>query len=114
MKKIIYTLPIIALLSCESRTYDDISDQTPVAATVNYNTNVKPILDKNCVGCHAKGTQPPPLDNYTDAKKNIDLIIQYIKKPASDAYLMPLGGPPLPATQISTIEKWKTDGLLEK
>lgn len=98
-------------ISCESRTYEEISDNTPVAATVKYTANIKPIMDANCLSCH-DATSFKPLTNYSQVKANIDQIIDRIQRPNGDPQKMPQGSS-LSQIQISTIVKWKTDGLLE-
>ncbi|KQT16534.1 hypothetical protein ASG31_13370 [Chryseobacterium sp. Leaf404] len=106
--------PAILFTACESRTYDEISDKTPVAAVVTYNKDIKPIFDANCISCHsAQGSGFfQPLTSYSQVKNNIDNIIVRISKPTGDPLKMPQGGS-LSPTQISIITKWKADGLAE-
>lgn len=112
MKKFFYILSGFALLiSCESRTYEEISDNTPITEIVKYNTEVKTIIDNNCIGCHAAGSFKP-LATYNDVKTNIDAIINRIQKQNGDPLKMPQGGS-LSGSQINVIVKWKADGLLE-
>ncbi|MEC3877720.1 c-type cytochrome [Chryseobacterium salviniae] len=111
MKKCIYIISsAILLIACESRTYEEISDNTPVAENVTYNKDVKAIIDANCVSCHSPGVLA--LTNYTEVKNNIDNIIDRISRPNGDPLKMPQGGS-LSPSQINIITKWKTDGLSE-
>ncbi|NML58812.1 hypothetical protein [Chryseobacterium cheonjiense] len=111
MKKCIYIIATAAvLIACESRTYEEISDNTPVPETVTYNKDVKAIIDGNCVSCHSPGAQA--LTNYTQVKNNIDNIINRISRPNGDPLKMPQSGSLSPA-QINIITKWKADGLSE-
>ncbi|WP_042720761.1 cytochrome c [Flavobacterium sp. B17] len=111
MKKYIYIISLAVLMvACESRTYEEISDTTPIAETVTYNKDVKAIIDANCVSCHSPGAQA--LTNYTQVKNNIDNIIDRITRPNGDPLKMPQGGSLSPA-QINIITKWKADGLTE-
>lgn len=115
MKKITYIISsAIVLIACESRTYEEISDKTPVAELVTYNKDVKPIIDANCISCHSAGGSASfqPWTNYSQVKNNIDNIINRISKPIGDPLKMPQGGS-LSPSQISIITKWKTDGLSE-
>lgn len=111
MKKLICTLVIAVLITaCESRTYEEISDNTPITQVVTYNKDVKAIIDANCVSCHSPG--PQALTNYTQVKSNINSIIDRISRSNGDPLKMPQGGSLSPA-QINIINKWKADGLLE-
>ncbi|MFN1216844.1 hypothetical protein ACKW6Q_07620 [Chryseobacterium kwangjuense] len=112
MKKILYILSSAALLiACDSRTYEEISDNTPITVLVKYNTEVKTIVDNNCIGCHS-ATSFKPLATYNDVKNNIDGILNRIQRPVGDPGKMPQGGA-LSQTQINTFIKWKADGLVE-
>lgn len=111
MKKIIFTLSSAVLLTaCESRTYEEISDNTPITQVVTYNKDVKAIMDANCISCHSPG--PKDLTNYTQVKTNINNIIDRISRANGDPLKMPQGGSLSPA-QINIINKWKADGLPE-
>jgi hypothetical protein len=111
MKKCIYIISsAILLIACESRTYEEISDNTPIAENVTYNKDVKAIIDANCVSCHSPGVQA--LTNYTEVKNNIDIIIDRISRSNGDPLKMPQGGS-LSPTQVNIITKWKADGLSE-
>ncbi|WP_241486064.1 c-type cytochrome [Chryseobacterium angstadtii] len=101
----------VLLIACDSRTYEEISDNTPITTLVRYNTEVKTIVDNNCIGCHSAGSFKP-LTTYNDVKNNIDGIIDRIQRPNGDPGKMPQGGS-LSQTQINTFIKWKADGLTE-
>ncbi len=100
----------VILTACESRTYEDISDHTPVTEQVTYNKDVKPIIEANCVSCHSPGALA--LTDYNQVKNNIDNIIDRISRPNGDPAKMPQGGS-LSPVQINIITKWKTTGLTE-
>lgn len=114
MKKLIILSATIFLISCESRTYDEISDQTPLTATVKYVNNVKPIFDANCIICHSAGGSAnfQPLTSYDEVKTNIEEILIRIQKPNGNPLKMPQGGA-LSQQNIEIIKKWKADGLLQ-
>lgn len=100
----------VLVTACESRTYEEVSDKTPITGQVTYAKDVKPVMDANCAGCHSPG--PLALTNYNQVKNNIDNIIDRINRPNGDPAKMPQGGSLSPA-QISIIAKWKADGLKE-
>ncbi|GAA5100754.1 hypothetical protein GCM10023210_39570 [Chryseobacterium ginsengisoli] len=115
MKKFMYLISsAVVLVACESRTYEEISDNTPVAEQVTYTKDVKPIIDANCISCHSPGGPASfqPWTSYNQVKNNIDNIINRIGRPNGDPQKMPQGGS-LSPTQINIITKWKADGLLE-
>ncbi|VFB04860.1 MULTISPECIES: hypothetical protein [Chryseobacterium] len=115
MKKIICIISLaVLIIACESTTYDEISDKTPVAELVTYNKDVKPIIEANCISCHSAGGSASfqPWNNYSQVKNNIDKIIDRISRPNGDPLKMPQGGS-LSPSQITIITKWKTDGLSE-
>lgn len=112
MKKSIYILFSAALLTaCDSRTYEEVSENTPIVEVVRYNQDVKTIVDNNCISCHSAGSFKP-LASYNDVKSNIEGIIDRIQRPNGDPGKMPQGGS-LSQTQINIFIKWKADGLIE-
>ncbi|MGG5210823.1 hypothetical protein ACQWU4_18035 [Chryseobacterium sp. MIQD13] len=115
MKKIIYILAgLVFLISCESRTYEEISDNTPVIEQVKYAKDIKPIIDANCIACHSPGGSASfqPWTSYDQVKNNIDNILDRIQRSNGDPEKMPQGGS-LSQTQINIFIKWKADGLAE-
>ncbi|MDH6251087.1 PBP1b-binding outer membrane lipoprotein LpoB [Chryseobacterium sp. H1D6B] len=115
MKKLIYILSSASFLaSCESRTYEEISDNTPITEQVKYNSDIKTIIENNCIGCHSPGGSASykPFTNYDQVKAGIDNIIDRIQRPNGDPQKMPQGGS-LSTSQINVFIKWKADGLVE-
>lgn len=112
MKNIIYIASIILFVtSCESRTYEEISDNTPIADVIKYQTDIKPIIENNCISCHSSGSFKPFV-TYDQVKSNIDIIVNRIQRPNGDPLRMPQGGS-LSSGQINNFLKWKADGLVE-
>lgn len=101
------------------------------AEPVDYSRNVRPILEKNCVGCHHHGSLDQPAMSGGLALDSYDAVLKGGKEPivkpgqasesellrrleASDpAVRMPRGGPPLPAESIAVIRQWIEDGAGE-
>jgi mono/diheme cytochrome c family protein len=102
------------MVSCDSRTYEEISDKTPLPDQVRYAVEVKPIVEANCIGCHSSNGSASyqPLTNYDQVKSNIASILDRIQRPSGDPQKMPKGGS-LSPTQIAIFIKWNTDGLIE-
>lgn len=101
----------VLLTACDSRTYEEVSENKPIVELVRYNQDVKPIVDNNCIGCHSAGSFKP-LVSYNDVKNNIEGILNRIQRANGDPGKMPQGGS-LSQTQINIFIKWKADGLTE-
>nr|WP_314498743.1 hypothetical protein [uncultured Chryseobacterium sp.] len=111
MKKFAYIIVLSILIGCESRTYEEISDNTPITSVVKYESDLKPIIESSCINCHSAASFKP-LVTYTQVRDNIDNIIDRIQRPAGDPLRMPQGGS-LSQNQINFFVKWKADGLIE-
>jgi hypothetical protein len=115
MKKYIYLSGILlSLYGCESNTYESLEEPTVIVGKVNYTTNVKSIIDANCVGCHASGGSLVPLGTYSevkDAMQNTDLLDRIQRQNGAPGQ-MPRAGR-MAQDRINTILQWNTDGLLE-
>lgn len=111
---ILFATALTLILSCERRTFEDLSDNTPITQTIKYTDQVRPIIQNNCISCHSSGGAASyyPLTNYIETKSAIDNILIRIQKPSGDPEKMPQGGS-LSQNSIDIIKKWKTDGLLE-
>lgn len=98
----------------ETETEDDseMDDDGAEDAVITYVANVEPILAANCINCHGESRQNAGVrvDTYDFASENINSIIDAIKGVTS---IMPPSGP-LADTDISTIEQWLEDGLVNE
>lgn len=86
IKLFVPVLGFLVLMSCDTKTYEEISDVKPITENVTYNKNVKAIMDNNCVVCHsATGSNPYfPLTDYTAVKNSIDNILDRIQRANGD------------------------------
>ncbi|RNA63463.1 hypothetical protein D1631_16820 [Chryseobacterium nematophagum] len=118
MKKLAFiflSIVLVIVVACDSRTYDEASDNTPITVeVVRYQQEIKPIVDANCVVCHSPGGAASfqPLTNYEQVRNNISNILNRIQRPNGDGLKMPQGGS-LSANQINLFLKWQADGLVE-
>lgn len=109
---------LIVLFGCTNASENDLIDQTELPESVTYQNDVKPIIDNNCIVCHANppvNGAPMPLLSYSnvkDAVQNRGLLDRISSQDL--AFLMPFGGPRLPQNLIDTIIQWEADGLLEE
>ncbi|NRB84361.1 MAG: hypothetical protein HRU49_11395 [Winogradskyella sp.] len=108
---------IIALFSgCSYNSEDDLTEQVIIDNFVTYETNIKPIIDNNCIVCH---NNPPvngapmsltTFSNVVEAVENRNLIGRIS---ATDGSVMPAGGPRLPQSLIDLVIQWVEEGLME-
>jgi mono/diheme cytochrome c family protein len=85
------------------------------AAKITYMADVKSIMTTSCTPCHmAGGANPNKWDEYTPTKTKIASIIDRVKREPGSTGFMPRNGTKLSAEKIAVLEKWVTDGLLEK
>ena len=112
MKKIILfsILGSTLLLSCESKTYDDVAVTT---MTPTYNNDIKTIIDNNCVSCHKAGGEDEGylLDTYdavklaTQTDINNDGSTVLCRIDASCGNVMPKSGK-MEKSKIKLIQLW--------
>jgi hypothetical protein len=82
--------------------------------TINYNEDIKPIIDQNCISCHATGgvEASVPLTNYTQVKAQADNGKIKLRVIDGNPSFMPQGGQ-LPADQKQLIQCWLDNGEKE-
>ncbi len=104
-------IPAIALLTgCGS-------DDDDMATKVSYKSDIKPIFDVNCAGCHNTGgiakNSNVFLTNYSETKLAVgltrngkNLLLGSIKHEAGINPMPPSPAPKLSAVNINKIEDW--------
>jgi hypothetical protein len=113
MKKINIVLMILAsvfIVSCESNTYNEISVTT---ANPTYTSNIKPVIQSNCISCHAGNSQFPNLETYSEVKlatQNGILICRIDQSQACGSIMPPSG--PMPQTTIDMFLLWQQQGCI--
>ena len=118
MKKVTFiSLTFISLVSCTNHSEDDLTEPI-ILGTTRYTTDVKPIIDNNCISCHADTPQfgaPMPLTTLEAVKEAIinRNLIGKISRPDGAPGLMPYGGPRLPQNSIDKIVDWRDSNYLE-
>ena len=111
-----------SIFSCVNHSESDlleISPPEPDPVLITYDTDVKIIIDNNCIFCHsdpAVNGASFPLTTYDNAKTAIESfnLIGKISSQAGESGAMHFGGPRLPQNLIDTITQWETNGLLEE
>lgn len=98
---------LLFFASCSTESEDDPAP----AIKVNYTTDIKPIIDDNCLSCHTSpllnGASMPliSLENVREAVENRDLIGRV------ESGSMPPVGDFLTTTEVQAIRDWKTGGF---
>jgi mono/diheme cytochrome c family protein len=86
------------------------------APVVSYESNIQPLIMASCAPCHvpSKGGNKEALDNYGNAKKDIDDIIRRIQLNPDEKGFMPMKHPKMSDADIAVFKAWKETGLTEK
>lgn len=83
-------------------------------ATLTYEKDVMGIMKTSCSPCHfPPDGKKEALDSYEAVSKHIDVIIERVKLPQSDAKFMPfrLKKPALTDSAIHVLVQWKEQGM---
>ena len=126
MRKILVVLLLLTSLliicSCTNDHEDDliiaVNPTEPIEPTdpivlKNYNDDVKPIIDNNCVNCHSNGGSASfyLLETYDQVRTSAASGSLYSRMTDATNPMPPSGI--LPGTVTQIIEDWTIDGLLE-
>lgn len=113
---LIYLFIISVFYSCSYNSEDDLTEAI-IVDVVNYEDNIKVIIDTNCIGCHSNppvNGAPMSLTTYNDVKNAVENrgLISRIESTDS-GFGMPFGGPRLPQNLIDLVIQWEAEGLIE-
>ena len=113
MKSIILS-SILAVIITISACKKSVATNDCTGTTSTYTTNVKPILDANCVTCHNGSNKSGGYDlsTYSHAKNAKDAIAGAVQH-ASGFSPMPKGGSKLDDATIKLINCWSQNGTPE-
>lgn len=113
-------LPALVLLltSCSNDSTDDLTQPPPVDQIVTFNSNIKAIIQNNCIYCHGdvpSNGAPMSLVTYENVKTAVleRNLIGRISTENGQPGLMPNGGPRLPQSTIDLVIKWQSEGFQE-
>ncbi|WP_369998773.1 hypothetical protein [Winogradskyella sp.] len=118
MKKIaVLCILLISTFSCSYNSEDDLTEEVLIENFVTYESDIKPIIDNNCISCHSNppiNGAPMALTTYDDVKNAVENrgLIERISS-TDTGFLMPFGGPRLPQNLIDLVIQWEEEGLLE-
>lgn len=114
MKNFVYSILTIILLGIStmmSCTKDKVTNlpQANCLDTISFSTQVLPIIQANCTGCHGAGNGTGyVLTNHSNISASANAIIGAMN--ANGYQLMPQGGPALPDSIIQKVACWVEQG----
>ncbi|MCL9806857.1 hypothetical protein NAT51_15080 [Flavobacterium amniphilum] len=116
MKKLLILFFSFLFMSCANDSESDLTGPVPIK--ISYNSDVKPIIQSNCLFCHTNPPQngaPMSLVTLLDVRNAIENrgLLDRISRPQGAPGMMPNGGTRLPQTSIDIIIKWRDDGFLD-
>ncbi len=122
MKKIILLFSLVAVAivfsycSSTKKTTAAVPKEVPKVMKVNYQANVRVLIETNCAPCHFpdKGGNKKALDNYTSVSSQIGEILKRIQLNPGERGFMPRQKPKLSDSTINVFKQWQMDGLTEK
>jgi len=121
MKKellLLFFAAIFILGACkkEKTSAQPILTNCQISDSISYMSDVKSILDANCIPCHQyPGAGGINLDSYNESK-NVALSGQLVQSIIHDTNYVIMPPPPqkqLDSCQIKTIKKWIEQGCME-
>jgi hemolysin type calcium-binding protein len=120
------------LLNAPTVTRADFVVVNPVFVAVDFTSDIQPIFNGRCIGCHSGSSPPqglkldaansfanlvnvashevPSLKRVKPGDPDNSYIVQKIEGTAAVGSRMPLGGSPLSADQIGLIRRWISEG----
>ena len=117
--KIIPSIFVLLLITisfsrCSKETIDENSIGDIITDSVFYNTDIKPLIDANCIGCHSGSNQSADVDLSTYKLVRFESEFRKLIERINDSqYPMPSAGL-MSAKNRGKFDKWVADGFLEK
>ncbi len=105
-----YKISVTVTNSAGTATFPDIYTIT-VSKVITFNNDIKPLITQNCATCHTAGPQTI-YTNYTNASRDVNLILDRVQRAQGSAGFMPKNGSPLTTVQIQLLKDWLAQGLL--
>ena len=117
IKKLLFPLVILLIMSCSSDSESDIIEITDQETPISYNTNIKTIISNNCLGCHSDPTKngaPFSLTNYDQVlvRAQNGQLLRSINRQTGESRAMPPSGR-LPQATIDLVDQWIQEDFKE-
>ena len=117
--KVKFMLPFFTfiVLACTNVSESDLTNEEPIGI-ITYNSNIKSLIDSNCLSCHSDPTRngaPFSLTNFEQVSVRAEngSLLRALNKQTGEAVAMPPSGR-LPQATIDLIAQWIEDGQLEE
>jgi hypothetical protein len=115
LRSITILILLSTLISCTSNSIDDDPDSPGGIDPddVTYKTNIKPLIDGKCLGCHTNpptNNAPMPLTTYDNVK---DAVMTRGLIGRVEDGSMPLVGSDLTDSQVQQIKDWQAGEFKE-
>ncbi len=109
------TLALVSL-SALFFAYCSSSRKTTNTSTVNYISDIQPLVEAKCTPCHipSKGGKKLALDNYQAMSLNINEVIRRIQLNPGERGFMPMKHEKLSDSAINVFKNWAAAGTPEK
>jgi PKD repeat protein len=78
---------------------------------VSFATDIKPLIQNNCDGCHLPGGSRRDYSDYTNASSWASSIVSRINKNQGESGFMPAYGTKLNQSELDLVQQWINDGL---
>ena len=84
---------LILSISCENSSESDLIEQTDPTENISYTTHIRPIINANCVSCHANPAingASVPMTNYIQVKnvfENTDALERMNRQPGESGFM---------------------------
>lgn len=95
-------------ISCKKDKVDTACESN---SKVKFSEQIKPMIQANCIACHAPGMTSPNLSSYESVSLNATIILNSMNATAGYE-LMPKNGPALNDSLISNFSCWISQGKL--
>jgi hypothetical protein len=119
MKKLtlLSVLLITIFFSCSYNSEEDLTEEIIIEDLVDYDNDIKTIIDSNCISCHSNppiNGAPIALTTFNEVKSAVENN-NLIGRISTDdlGSVMPSGGPRLPQNIINLVIQWEQEGFLE-
>jgi hypothetical protein len=102
---IIFSCFVFTAGSCKK---DQVSAACESNKTISYSSQIKPMIENNCLSCHSTGGNSPSLTDHASVATHATHVLNSLT--GNGAQLMPLGGPALNDSLISQFSCWIAQG----
>ncbi len=117
INSIIYLVLVVLLVGCTNDSESDLVTPPDQGTEVTYNSQIRAIINNNCLGCHSDPTRngaPFPLANFEQVETRAlnGQLMRAISRQTGEPRAMPPSGR-LPQATIDLVQQWIDEGTKE-